>query len=202
MKTLGQCVKTKPATVVEPAPPIKPLVANAEPWNAFLLTNPRFALTIDELHAVIATDFTSNGLEFDTHFLPDGDVVIRASSTGSWLQKLNVTLAALKPAISTKIENAKLASSTLLCAVDTNMNVLRKEEVGATTGSGWSQVAKGGNGVRKVVDTTVGQKSSFTVLGSKLKKENELKAKAKEKAVKQEEAPDDWEREVEAWGDA
>jgi transcriptional repressor NF-X1 len=198
MKTLAQCVKLRPVVIDTPAPANTPLVNNAEPFNAFLITNPRFGLTIDEVRADFAPEFAAAGLEFDISFLPSGDVVLRAlsSSSGSWLQKLDSVLLSLKPAVSRKVSSLTLASSTSLCAVDGNLNVVRREDESAGSG-GWSQVAKGGSGVNKrVVDMGVGGRSSFTVLGSKKEKGIE------KKKVNVEDAVEDWEKEVEGWGDA
>ena len=101
----------------------------------------------------------------------------------------------MKAAVSKKVTALKLATSTSLCAVDSNLNILRKEEDSAGSSGGWSQVAKGGSAVKRVQDPVVGAKSSFTVLGTKAKKDNE-------KRKSQEDAVDDWEKEVEGWGDA
>jgi transcriptional repressor NF-X1 len=80
------------------------------------------------------------------------------------------------------------------------LNVVRKEDESAGSG-GWSQVAKGGSGVKRVMDTTVGGRSSFTVLGSRKEKKEKEKEVEKRKIV-QEDAVEDWEKEVEGWGDA
>ena len=199
MKTLAQCVKIRPATTaLEPTSSIammKALVANAEPWNAFLLTDPRFGITIEELHADLAPELTASGLEFEIQFLPSGDTVFKAISSGNWAQKIEPSLITMKAAVSKKVTALKLATSTSLCAVDSNLNILRKEEDSAGSSGGWSQVAKGGSAVKRVQDPVVGAKSSFTVLGTKAKKDNE-------KRKSQEDAVDDWEKEVEGWGDA
>jgi transcriptional repressor NF-X1 len=79
-----------------------------------------------------------------------------------------------------------------LCAVDGSGNVVRREEESAGE-VGWSQVAKGMPRKTVVEERGLGSKSSFTVLG--IKKEKKVKEKA-------EEAVEDWEKEVEGWGDA
>ena len=209
MKTLAQCVKIKP--VVAEAGPSKTTATSAEPWNALLLSDPKFSLTIDELHADLAPEFTAVGLQFEVSFLPSGDCVARAIPSGSWHQKVDTILSSLKPDVARKVTALKLASSTALCAVDSSLNVLRRDDLGnGAAAGGWSQVAKGGNGVRKVVDDEVGRKSSFTVLGMKGKRDGGFgesvsvvkKGKEKEKLVKPDDAVDDWEKEVEAWGDS
>jgi transcriptional repressor NF-X1 len=194
MKTLAQCAKIRPvSTVIEPSVS-KPLMGNAEPWNAFLLSNPKFGLTIDELHADLKAECSTAELEVEISFLPAGDVVLRALSTGSWGQKVEQSLEKIKGAVGKRVAGLGLASGTYLCAVDGSGNVLRREDEGAADSGGWSQVAKGaGRGRVMAEDRGVGAKSSFTVLGSK-------KEKKERKVV--EDAVEDWEKEVEGWGDA
>jgi transcriptional repressor NF-X1 len=188
MKTLAQCVRAKPVAATEPAPS-KGLVASGEPFNAFLLSNPKFGLTIDELHADLLPEFTAAGMDFDISFLPSGDIIVKSRPSGSWLQKPESTLINMKPNVAKKIKIMDLASSATLCAVDSSLNVVRREDDHA--GGGWSQVAKGASASRTIPQASVGAKSAFTVLGSKsvLRKKKEVAA----------EAVDDWEREVEGW---
>lgn len=184
MKTLAQCVRiSKPAP--EPAQASAALVITAEPYNALLLSNPRFGLTIDELQNELGTIMAD--LKFTTSFLPSGDVVVKiVPSSVSWHEK--TSLSGLKSSISKRVKDNELASSTTLCVVDPNLNVIRRED--DNTAGGWNQVAKGGLGGTAAPRQAIGAKSSFTVLGKGL-------SKKKKEIV--EEAPDDWEREVEAW---
>jgi len=188
-KTLGQCAKIRAAPSAE-ASVSKPLVSSAEPWNAFLLSNPKFGITIDELYADLKPDFATAGIDFEISFLPSGDAILKALPTSSWLIKIDKELTAIKTSVNKKVSSLNLASSTTLCAVDSSLNVLRREDDNAASG-GWSQVAKGGAALRSVPQASVGAKSSFTVLGTKRMKENE-----KKKIV--EEAVDDWEAEADA----
>lgn len=81
MKTIAQCVKAKPIPVPEPmASSSKGLMVHADPFNAFLLSKPKFGLTIEELHADLLPEFTSAKLDFDISFLPSGDIILRALS--------------------------------------------------------------------------------------------------------------------------
>ncbi|KAI9053211.1 hypothetical protein LZ554_002178 [Drepanopeziza brunnea f. sp. 'monogermtubi'] len=187
-KTLGQCVKVRATPVVE-ASSSKTLVSNAEPWNAFLLTNPKFGITIEELYADLKPDFAHAGVDFEVSFLPSGDVVLKSLTTGQWLVKMDKELAALKGPVGKKISSLRLASSTSLCAVDGSLNILRREDQNSSSG-GWSQVAKGGPASRGLPPPSVGAKSSFMVLG-RIKKDND-----KKKVV--EETVDDWEMEADA----
>ncbi|KUJ22890.1 uncharacterized protein LY89DRAFT_704432 [Mollisia scopiformis] len=196
MKTLAQCVRLRPVVAApEPATLSKSSISNVEPFNAFLLTNPKFGLTIDELHADLKTELSSSTHVFEISFLPSGDVVLRPSTavTGSWHQNIEKDLQALKPGVAKKVAALSLASGTILCAVDTYLNVLKREDDNTGAG-GWSQVAKGGALTKRPVQTNIGVKSSFTVLGKK-------REVVKEKKEKVEDAVDDWEKEVEGWGD-
>jgi transcriptional repressor NF-X1 len=140
------------------------------------------------VRAGVQTEFSAVNLEYEISFLPSGEIVIKGISN-SWHQKIDAILSSMKIEMGKKVKSLSLASSAILCAVDSNLNVTRKEDDHA--GGGWSQVAKGALGGRAPVKQTVGAKSSFTVLGNKglLKKKKEVT----------EEAVDDWEREVEGW---
>jgi transcriptional repressor NF-X1 len=189
LKTLAQCIKIRPvAAAAEPATS-KPLVVSTELFNAFLLSNPRFGLTIDELHSDLRPEFSVSDTEFDISFLPSGNIVLKAIPSGSWHQKIETSLLNHKAAVIKKVTAMKLASAVMLCHVDSNLNVIRKEDDHA--GGGWSQVAKGASASRSVPQARVGAKSAFTVLGHKGVK------KVKKEVV--EETVDDWEREVEGW---
>jgi transcriptional repressor NF-X1 len=191
MKTLAQCVKLRPAGAAPVPSSSKQLVRTAEPYNAFLLSNPKFGLTIDELSSTLQEDFITAGLEFEISFLPSGDVVLKAVPSGSWLQKVEPTLITLKPTVTKKVVSLvdPLASAVTLCVLDSNLNIVKREE--DSTVGGWSQVAKGVTKQRAPVRENVGYKSSFTVLGKS--------ALSKKKKEVTEEAPEDWEQEVEGW---
>lgn len=199
MKTLSQCIKLRPAPVAaEPTSLGKSLVANAEPYNAFLLLTPRFGLTIDELHSDMQPDLSTAGfLSSEISFLPSGDIVIRpvvAHFTPS--AKLEANLSSIKLAISKKINSLGIATGSTLCAVDGSLNVLRREDESSAGGGGWSQVAKGAGRRTAPALADVGVRSSFTVLGNK-----SAKVAKKVRKEAKEDAPEDWEREVEGWGD-
>lgn len=59
--------------------------------------------------------------------------------SGSWRQKLEPTLLAMKTAVSKKLKSLNLASAVTLCAVDSSLNIISKEDDHA--GGGWSQVS-------------------------------------------------------------
>jgi transcriptional repressor NF-X1 len=93
-------------------------MTTAEPYNAFLLSNPRFGLTIDELHAEL--DPVASNFKLDVSFLVSGEVIVKAtaSASGSWIHK--TSLSTLKTAISKKVTDHGLGSSCILCSVDSN----------------------------------------------------------------------------------
>ncbi|KAL3417979.1 nf-x1 finger transcription [Phlyctema vagabunda] len=189
MKTLGQCLKLKAVAVVDAAPPSKGLVSTAEPFNAFLLASPKFGLTVDELQADLLPELSTTPLSFEISFLPSGEIVVKGQEPPSWHVKVESTMVSLKAGLTRRVKSLGLASSVTLCHVDPSLNILRREDDHA--GGGWSQVAKGASAGRSVPQASVGVKSSFTVLGSK-------GLGAKKKKV-EEDAVDDWEREVDGW---
>lgn len=188
LKTLAQCVKVKPVAAVEAASS-KRSVATAEPFNAFLLSNPRFGLTIDEIHTDLSSEFANAGLDFDVSFLPSGEVVLRGKAPETWYTKVDSALTAMQHSLVQKVKALQLASTVVLCSVDSSLNVVRRED--DHLGGGWSQVAKGASGSKAPVRPEIGVKSSFTVLGTRMA--------AKKKKEEQDSAVDDWEKEVEAW---
>ncbi|TGO55017.1 hypothetical protein BOTNAR_0254g00110 [Botryotinia narcissicola] len=188
LKTLAQCVKVKPVAVVEAASS-KKLVATAEPFNAFLLSNPSFGLTIDEIHTDLSSEFANACLDFDVSFLPSGEVVLRGKAPETWYTKVDSALTAMQHSLVQKVKALQLASTVVLCSVDSSLNVVRRED--DHLGGGWSQVAKGASGSKAPVRPEIGVKSSFTVLGTRIA--------AKKKKEEQDSAVDDWEKEVEAW---
>ncbi|QSZ30308.1 hypothetical protein DSL72_004830 [Monilinia vaccinii-corymbosi] len=189
LKTLAQCIKVKPVAVTEVAPSSKGLVATAQPFNAFLLSKPRFGLTIDEIHTDLSPEFANAGLDFDVSFLPSGEVVLRGKPPENWHTKVEKALNSMQNGIRKKVKTLELASTVILCSVDSSLNVIRRED--DHLGGGWSQVAKGANGSKAPVRSDIGVKSSFAVLGNR--------TLAKKKAKQAQDAVDDWEKEVEAW---
>lgn len=191
MKTLSQCLKLRP--VVE-APKNAPATTGV-PFNALLLANPRFALTLDELRAAVASDpATAQIAGWKIEFLPSEEIVIRASLADGVDE---ATLQRLKPAVTKVVLEKELAGAVALCAVDASLNVARREDTGAE--GGWSQVVKGALVKKRVVDEWASSgKNSFTVLGSKAlgKKKEKEKGKGRER---QESVVENWEDAVGAW---
>lgn len=200
MKTLAECARIIRTQATEAASATvnemqRRHQASNEPFNGFVLRGPRFALTLDELGSEFAEAFgTVSTLAFDISFLPSEEIVLKARSTSSITipgPSIEALLKSLKPALASTTTTKHLATSIHLCTLDSSLNVLRKESDSAT--DGWSQVAaKAGVGPRFAPKTAaVGTKSSFTVLGSKVKdsKKKETKRKENEGVV------EDWEEE-------
>ncbi|KAJ0121127.1 nf-x1-type zinc finger protein nfxl1 [Diaporthe amygdali] len=159
-KTLMQCVRiAKAAAPARAEAPTKPA---QQPYNALLLSRPKFGLTIEELDSALAADLASavpaehkNNLAFATSFLPTDEVLIKATTktiaatiasgtlTPAQVESL---LATLKPKVAKAIAAGGLAGGVVLCTADaTSLHVLRREGDGSGgNGGGWSQVASRG----------------------------------------------------------
>ncbi|KAG7129056.1 FKBP12-associated protein 1 like [Verticillium longisporum] len=145
-KTLAQCVKIKNVQAAAAKAGASASEAPKQPpFNALLLSTPRFALTIEELDAALAGDFAAhNNLSFTTSFLPSDEVLVRATPVSSWgssTANVETSLANLKPAIARTVAKAGLAGAVTLVHADQDQNVLRREVTGETKDAGgWSSV--------------------------------------------------------------
>ena len=200
MKTLTECVRirtleTAAATSTEAQRRIP--AANNDPFNGFLLTGPRFGLTLDDLRTDLSSALaTASSLVFEISFLPSEEIVLKArpASTATVVSPaIEPHLRILKPALAALVAQKHLAASIYLCVLDPSLNILRKERDSAANADGWSQVvAKGSVGPRFAERTVgLGNKSAFTVLGSKVKD----KKKKEEERRRDESVVDDWEEE-------
>jgi transcriptional repressor NF-X1 len=189
MKTLSQCLKIRstaqPSTVSVFATEV------TEPYNALVLTSPRFALTIEELRSHLRADLSSAlNSTFNISFLPSEEIVIYPDHTG----KDDATegmLRQLKPLVAKTITTHLLADSVALCRVDHSLNVIRREDDMKAAG-GWSQVVKGAPFKSARFDSAVGAKSSFAVLGT-----TKLGSAKPKKEV--ENVVDNWEKAMDDW---
>lgn len=179
-------------------------------WNGLLLTNVRFALTIDELEsetrAVLGPNPASK-VAFNIQFLPDGNVALKAvqssqqpspvgsdtdDSTTSASKVLHTTLTSLKTPLFRAFAAHKFGNLQL-ARYDTSLNVLRRES-DSVSGGGWSQVAAKAAAPKRVVQPQVNElrTGGFTVLGNlNSKKKIEVK-KAVQKKVENEDVVEDW----------
>jgi transcriptional repressor NF-X1 len=188
MKTLSQC-RTKPALPVVAAS--SKAVETGKPYNALLLTSPRFALTLDELRSHLHEDFEkSPNHTFNISFLPSEEIVIHLATSDLSHRGTEIdvnTLTQLKSLVLTTVNSQLLASSVAMCRIDQSLNVERRENDSSKEG-GWSQVVKGASAKTRVSGLGVGAKSSFTVLGTKASKPH-----------KEETVVENWESAVDSW---
>jgi transcriptional repressor NF-X1 len=207
MKTLAQAARIKRAALNVSAPihTVSDNRANEAKhnYNGFLITNPKFALTDDELKPHIRNAAPST--EFDIIFMTSIDSIALIPAK-SWETpgQLNTLLSSLQPTISAELSKNKLAGGVVLCVFDTKTpepTVLHQEGSRESTSiNGWSQVA-----AKKAAPVTVpqlkavGERPVYTVLGSKLaeakRKKLEKEAMLRRQA-KIEDVVDDWEQEV------
>jgi transcriptional repressor NF-X1 len=197
MKTLAECarirqiqrtqaVATTSATVSEQ----KTKASNAVggPFNAFLITKPRFALTIEEVRAATSPLLLSASppVQLDIAFLPSEEIVLHLPSvlrrpqqqTTSWrpvTPNLSERLTALKTELAKHISTTGLGQLQL-CHVDESLNILRREDENTV---GWSQVAaKAASGPRKLEGTVpLKAQNGFAVLATTAAKQKQKKEK-------------------------
>ncbi|KAF1845697.1 uncharacterized protein K460DRAFT_338163 [Cucurbitaria berberidis CBS 394.84] len=198
MRTLADCARTRqvqqrmpPAPVTTSAATLRPKPSNTtgDPYNAFLIMNPRFALTIEDLNAAIRNvlSTTSFRLELEVSFLPSEAVALKpplAARLNMPEREMQTLLESLKEPLSQVLTSQKMGKLQL-ARLDASLNVLRKEsDIGP--GSGWSQVAASkGVPLRQVQKgVSFGNRGGFAVLSlSSMKKKKEKPA----------EVVDDWE---------
>ncbi|KAI0447719.1 hypothetical protein F4803DRAFT_179203 [Xylaria telfairii] len=187
MKTLAQCAKIRASQASSAQLSTIANDATAIPYNALLLTNPQFGLTIEELDAALKKEYAAHPtVKFHTSFLPSDEVVIRGS--GTWTsQTLEASLTALKSTLQPTVRRLKLADNVYLCSVDDSLNVLRREANKAGGEGGWSAVV--GRTTARPKPTGSSASPALVPLRTKfvaLKKENKKK-------VEEEPVEEDWE---------
>ncbi|PHH72480.1 hypothetical protein CDD80_4504 [Ophiocordyceps camponoti-rufipedis] len=149
-KTLAHCIRIRDAqsAAAKPQPPPPTPIEEHEPFNAFLLTSPRFAITLQEVTSALAEVLASQpSLHFTTTFLPTTEeILLRATAPYSALlspQALQQTLTTLKPSLSKSVQKQGLAATVLLChAQDSNLVSRRQQHhPSSAPEAGWSAVA-------------------------------------------------------------
>jgi len=201
-KTLAECVKVRAAltsSVETTAVSLKKSNPSTIPYNGFLLGAPRFGLTVEEVRSDVSPTLSAaNPLTFEISFLPTDEIVLKAhpATKTSSDRDIEAALKSLKPALAPIIQAKHLAGTIQLCALDSSLNIVRREVDDAASNGGWSQVAAKAAAPRRApVQAAVGAKSVYTVLGSKLaeaKRKREREEKEREKML----VVDDWEAEV------
>jgi len=167
-KTLAQCMRIiKANAAVSAASHRRQHVAERQAqsqiqqtFNALLLRDARFGLTIDELERAIANDLAAAArsgpaLKFTTSFLPSEEILIQAApvSTAAAVatslpatpQSIEATLTTMKPSLAKTIARLGLANAVSLCHADNSLNITRREGDKAAGSGGWSAVASRGS---------------------------------------------------------
>jgi transcriptional repressor NF-X1 len=113
-----------------------------EPFNSFVIKNPRFALTLDEVRTEVAHVLSTTGPHpfiFEIEFLPSEEVVLKANTRTLTATELERLLQNLRAPLTRAIASRGYGS-TQLCHADTSLNITRLES-DAAGGDGWSRVA-------------------------------------------------------------
>lgn len=158
-KTLAQCIKIRSSQAAAAEAAARAAAATAAvaggarssvkpepPYNALLLMQPRFGLTVDEVDAALDADPAMHHslLGFNTLFLPSEEVIVRAApragmSPGPMAASIETTLLALRATAARALLRMEVAKGVSLCHVDGSLKIMRREMGGATAG-GWNAV--------------------------------------------------------------
>lgn len=127
------------------APAVRP---QDQPFNAFLLQDHRFGLTIDEIDRAVGTVLAAGtGLKFTTNFLLSDEIVIEAVSSPAYTpQSAEAKLKSYKLTLAQTVTRLGLAKGVSLCHVEPSLSITRREGDAFTTGTGgWNAVASRGS---------------------------------------------------------
>jgi transcriptional repressor NF-X1 len=203
MKTLAECARIRQiqrsTTTSTPAPEaskkIKASNVVGDPFNAFLITDARFGLTVEELRKAINPILTSGGggVQLDISFLPSEQIVLKP------LQRVAITERALETTLSVlKTPLAKALSTNSvgkiqLCRIDDSLNILHLESDNAN--SGWSQVAAKAAAPRRQIlqDTRPKSSNGFAVFSTAKGKATTRASTTKRGIEREESIEEDWE---------
>lgn len=196
-KTLAECVRIRVAqkaaagNISDGETSKKGRSSNevGEPYNSFLIMQPRFGLTVEEVRGELMIVIPpASPVQFDIEFLPNEEVVVKGMSRVLNDQALEQTLKDVKTSLASAIAG-KGYGIVQLCHTDASLNILRRES-DSTTSDGWSRVAAKGAAPRRLnPQATLGGRNAFSALsGNKV-----TFAKKKEKKPVVVEPVDDWE---------
>lgn len=216
MKTLAQAARIKRSQLNVPAavsgittPERRANEVRPPEYNGLLLKKPRFALTEEELRSALRSAAPTS--DFDVVFLHSVDGVAllpRDEWTGQ--EQIQTLLEKLQPALAATIVREGVAENAELCEFDLHPSAFEPKilnEAGENTSigvaaGGWNQVAaRKGTVMTPPMVAPVGQKSSFTVLASKLaeakkKRVEEAEMERRRQELMQQEVVEDWSAEV------
>ncbi|KAI1862929.1 hypothetical protein JX265_008975 [Neoarthrinium moseri] len=186
LKTLGQCVKIRTDAAQASQSQTTNIIVPTEPFNALVLSAPRFGLTIEELESSLKLDFaTQPSISFTTSFLPSDEIVLKGS--GAWTpQALEASVTALKPAVAQTVARQGFAKAVSLCHVDSSLNVLRREADASKNEGGWSSVV-GRSAARPAV------RPAASAENASVRNKFVLLKKESKKKVEQQPVEEDWE---------
>ena len=207
MKTLVQAARIKRAAlnVSTAVQAVSDTRANEvkHDFNGFLITNPKFALTNDELTPHISK--AAPATEFHAIFMASTDsVALIPAKSWDTPEQLTTLLSSLHPAINAELVKNKLARGVVLCVFDTTTpepTILHQQGSRESTSTdGWSQVAaKKAAPIFAPKLKAVGQRPVYTVLGSRLAEARRKKLEDEEllrSQAEEDDVVDDWEQEV------
>ena len=149
-KTIAQSLKIRDKQAAEAAasrPPTPPIGPPPEPFNGYLITGPRFGLTIEDVKSTLEHEWsTISGLHFTIKFLHTDEVLLRATTDYSAFLSpaaLDQSLTTLKRKLLALIKESEIAEHLLLCHINDNEEITRKENAKLQNQdtSGWSAVA-------------------------------------------------------------
>nr|OQO26948.1 hypothetical protein B0A51_05947 [Rachicladosporium sp. CCFEE 5018] len=174
----------------------------AEPCNSFVISHPRFGLTVEELRQEVASVLPpDSAVAFDISFLPNEEVVLKATPVSMSPTELESTLKDLKPALATAIA-AKSYGILQLCTADSSLNITYRES--DAVADGWSRVAAKSSGPKFLTSKpSYAASNTFAALSGvgngkvtfAKKAPVVVKARSKEK-MRREEVVEDWEAAV------
>ena len=100
---------------------------SGEPYNGFVVSNPRFGLTVDELRTELNSLLHPGlAITFDIEFLPNEEVVLKGVSRTLSAQDLERLLLNLRSPLVAAIAN-KGYGTAQLCSTDSSLNITRRE---------------------------------------------------------------------------
>ena len=192
---VAQRIGTGSANVSDSEGPKKTKVSKSanEPYNAFIISNPRFGLTVDEIRAELdALVHHSMPFTFDIEFLPSEDVVLKAISQSLPPLELQKLLQDIKIQLVAALKSKDYGNAEL-CTTDSSLNITRRESESTAAADGWSKVAARKSAPKSVLASNRGTAgaNAFDALTSNkvtFAKKKPEKAKPKVQAV-----VDDWE---------
>lgn len=218
MKTLAQAARIRRAQLAIQVPVEGTATPNSRAdeartpdYNGILLKQPRFALTEEEIRPSIRSVAPAN--DFDIVFLSAVDgIALLPRNEWNGQEQTKILLETLQPIVSATVSREGFAAAAVLCEFDLDAHNVEPKILheagtintgGKMSAGGWSQVAAKRSGpVMAPTVLPVGQRSSFTVLGSKLaeakkKQKEEAAMEKKRQALQSEPVVEDWSLEVE-----